>query len=217
MPRRCDHVARLQAILESETLMPNLALPAMSPARIDALSTALSRSKVYLEFGMGGSTVLAARLGVPTVFSVDSSPEWVQHVTSQIGQLPSLTGKVKLLHADLGPIGEWGYPKGAEKISNWPSYYHGPWRTVHAAGLQPDLVLIDGRFRVACFLYSLTQLKAGATILWDDYTNRPEYHSVERYLEPVAHHDQMAVFEVTGQEDLPAVIDSLLSGLYVLD
>ncbi len=166
---------------------------------------------------MGGSTVLAAQMGVPRVFAVDSSPEWVQHVTQQIGQLQPLKGTVKLLHADLGPVGDWGYPKGPEKLVNWHSYYHGPWRVLNEAGEHPDLVLIDGRFRVACFLYSLTQLKPGSTILWDDYTNRPEYHSVEAFLKPSARYDEMAVFHVTGREDLPAVVNSLFSGLYVLD
>lgn len=40
---------------------------------------------------------------------------------------------------------------------------------------------------------------------------------VERFLKPVADYDEMAVFQITGQEDLPAVVDALFSGLYVLD
>lgn len=196
--------------------MSDFALPAMSPARIDALTTALKNASVYLEFGMGGSTVLAARLGVPNVFAVDSSLDWVNHVTSQISRV-NLAGRVKLLHADLGETGEWGYPKSNDRVENWPSYYSGPWRAVRAAGVQPDLVLVDGRFRVACFLYSLLNMKKGGVILWDDYTNRPEYHSVERFLRPVATHDELAVFQVTGEEDFPAVLDALFSGLYVLD
>ena len=101
----------------------------------------------------------------------------------------------------------------------WPAAptHAGPWRAVRAAGVQPDLVLVDGRFRVACFLYSLLHMKAGGVILWDDYTNRPEYHSVERFLKPVAYHDEMAVFQITGQEDLPGAVDALFSGLFVLD
>jgi hypothetical protein len=197
--------------------MPDLAAPAMSPARVDALSTALAHAKFYLEFGMGGSTVLAARVGVPQVIAVDSSPNWVQYVSQQIALLGAMRGDVRLLHADLGPVGDWGYPRGSDKLVNWHAYYHGPWRAVRDTGSQPDLVLIDGRFRVACFLYSLTQLAEGSTILWDDYTNRPEYHSVERFLKPAAHYDEMAEFRVTGRENLPAVVDALFSGLYVLD
>ncbi len=196
--------------------MSDFSLPAMSPARVNALTEALKKAKVYLEFGMGGSTILAARLGVPNVFAVDSSLDWVQHVTGQISKV-NLEGRVKLLHADLGATGDWSYPKTRDHVENWPGYYAGPWRAVRAAGVQPDLVLVDGRFRVACFLYSLLHMKAGGVILWDDYTNRPEYHSVERFLKPVAYHDEMAVFQITGQEDLPGAVDALFSGLFVLD
>jgi hypothetical protein len=194
----------------------NLATPHMSPARVDALSTALQKSKVYLEFGMGGSTVLAARLGVPQVYAVDSSQDWVQLVSKDLSGMQT-TSQVRLLHANLGPTKEWGYPVDNAMIANWPSYYSGPWRVVREAGLQPDLVLVDGRFRVACFLYSMLQMQPGSTLLWDDYTNRSEYHVVERFLKPVAYHDEMAVFEVTGREDRSAIADALFSGLYVLD
>lgn len=194
----------------------NAVTPHMSQARIDALATALQRSTVYLEFGMGGSTVMAAQLGVPQVFSVDSSAEWVERVGQQIRGL-STRSQVRLLHANLGPTKDWGYPVDDAQVVTWPSYYAGPWRAVRQAGLQPDLVLIDGRFRVACFLYSMLHLKPGATVLWDDYAHRPEYHGVERFSRPMARHDDMAIFEVSGREDLPAITDALFAGLYVLD
>nr|MBP7484709.1 hypothetical protein [Aquabacterium sp.] len=106
--------------------MSDFSLPAMSPARVNALTEALKKAKVYLEFGMGGSTILAARLGVPNVFAVDSSLDWVQHVTGQISKV-NLEGRVKLLHADLGATGDWGYPKTRDHVENWPGYYAGPW------------------------------------------------------------------------------------------
>lgn len=196
--------------------MPNIAMPHMSERCISALAEYLKKASTYLEFGMGGSTILAAKIGVPNIFSVDSSQEWVNSVTAQIAQI-SLKGKVQLLYANVGPTGAWGYPLNSDSVINWPAYYSGPWRAVRSAGLQPDLVLVDGRFRVACFLYSLLHLKQGATVLWDDYANRPEYHVVEQFLQPSAYHDEMAVFHIAGTENISGIVDVLFSGLYILD
>ena len=55
---------------------------------------------------------------------------------------------------------------------------HSLWR--HSP-VKPDLVLIDGRFRVACFLHSRLAAEAGTPSLFDDYTNRPQYHLVEEF------------------------------------
>ena len=44
------------------------------------------------------------------------------------------------------------------------------------------MVLIDGRFRVACFLFSLLNAKKDSIIIFDDYMNRSEYHVVEEVL-----------------------------------
>ena len=47
----------------------------------------------------------------------------------------------------------------------------------------PDLIIIDGRFRVACALKSIKYLydKAGYTILLDDYVGRSAYCEIERF------------------------------------
>ena len=196
--------------------MMNLAMPAMSTNRINALIRALKVSNVYLEFGMGGSTVLAAQLGVPNFYAIDSSLQWVRDMTLQLSTIQT-TSNIKLLHVDLGPTGDWGYPIDKKNIENWPNYYSGIWNLVLEAGLQPDLVLIDGRFRVPCFLYSLLHMRIGSVIVFDDYLNRPEYHLVERFVHPVAYHDEMAIFEITGNENMSKIANSLFANLYSID
>ena len=191
-------------------------LPAMSKERVQALTEKLMNSKVYLEFGMGGSTVLAARVGVPYIFSVDSSLEWLDNITTEISTTP-IRSKIKLLHADLGKIGDWGHPIGQEKISNWPSYYSGPWREMQSSGMCADLVLIDGRFRIACFLYSILNLNPGSTIIWDDYLPRPEYHIIESILKPYQYVDSMAIFKITEIPDHRKTISMLFENLYNQD
>jgi hypothetical protein len=193
--------------------MADFQMPYMHEADTNALINALGGADTYLEFGMGGSTTLAARMGVPNVISVDSSKEWVDNIAAQIAQLEP-TGKVLLLHANIGDTRKWGYPIDKNNIDSWPSYYVKPWATVKAYGLDPDLVLIDGRFRVCCFLYSLINLRSGSTILWDDYTDRPEYRLVEKFLAPMEFHDRMAVFKVSESKDTSAIVSSLFENIY---
>ena len=190
-------------------------MPHMPETECNALIQELKRAQTYLEFGMGGSTTLAARIGVPNIISVDSSKEWVDNILLQISQL-ELKGSVQLLHANLGETGDWGYPKNSDGIANWPSYYAGPWIVVRQKKIDPDLILIDGRFRVACFLFSLLNLKAGSTILWDDYLLRPEYHRVEEYLAPEEMHGGMALFRVPDVKDTGAIVTGLFTNLYDL-
>lgn len=194
--------------------MPPFALPHMSPARIDALTEQLRKTRTYLEFGMGGSTTLAAYLGVENIISTDSSVDWINSVSGEIAKTSSASRSIQLLHANLGEIGDWGHPKNNDLIHNWPSYFHGPWKLVHSRQLEPDTILIDGRFRVACFLYSMLNLRTPATILWDDYTPRPEYHVVESLVAPHRYADEMAFFEVPAPLDQRRVLSLLFDNLY---
>ena len=61
----------------------------------------------------------------------------------------------------------------------------------------PDLVLIDGRFRVLCFLTTIKFAPEGCKILFDDYNNRPFYHVVEEFCPKIDTCGRQALFEVS--------------------
>jgi hypothetical protein len=44
-----------------------------------------------------------------------------------------------------------------------------------------DLILIDGRFRVACCLKSFSLISDNCLIIFDDFLNRKQYHIVLDY------------------------------------
>jgi len=185
---------------------------------INVLENRLCACKAYLEFGSGGSTILAARLGVPSIISVDSSAEWVERVSNEIRrEYIKYQGSITVLHADIGSTGDWGYPLDTTKITQWPSYYCGAWKLALDAGINPDLILVDGRFRVACFLLTLVHAKKGSTILFDDYVGRPEYHSVEILIRPICFHDNMAEFFITEYVDASRIMKLFFDYLYKLD
>jgi hypothetical protein len=61
----------------------------------------------------------------------------------------------------------------------------------------PDIVLVDGRFSIACALASIKQMydKIEFEILFDDYKERPCYQVMECFARLDAMHGRMAVFK----------------------
>ena len=142
-------------------------------------------AKVYGEYGCGESTIYVVNNYNCEVMSVDSSKEWKNNVLKKCKD----KSKLKLHYSDIGTIGAWGYPINYNKSENFSDYTDWLWQQ----DAQPDVVLIDGRFRVCCFLTSLLNAKPGTKIIFDDY-QREEYHFVERFIQPVNVNKRQALF-----------------------
>jgi hypothetical protein len=163
----------------------------------------LRAASSYLEFGSGGSTVLASRLGVKTL-SVESDRYFARQVRAK-----AAPGPVTVLAPDIGVTKEWGQPvfkrPTAARLRRWRGYVFSPFEALDRAGERfPDLVLIDGRFRVACALESARraqELALPLTIFFDDYAERPHYQVIERFLGKPKLVGRAAIFEI--QRDSP--------------
>lgn len=68
--------------------------------------------------------------------------------------------------------------------------------------IKDDLLAIDGRFRVQCFLYSLINADEGTILLFDDYCDRPYYHIVEEIIEPEADDERMSKFVKSSKANI---------------
>lgn len=196
--------------------MSDILKPFMSDEKIKLLSNSLDRASHYLEYGMGGSTLLAAEKSLISIVSIDTSEEWISKVKASL-ENSKITANIRLLYVNLGMTLVWGYPVDELEVKNWPQYYASPWIEYKNSDSSPDLILIDGRFRSPCFLYSIIHCKAGTRILWDDYLNRPEYHFVERVLPPQGIIDDMAIFTVNENIDVQLASVLLFGNLFNLD
>lgn len=145
-----------------------------------------------LEYGSGGSTAFAAEQVGRTVFSIESDLEWVRMMQRWFLHEPP-KGSIQLHHVNIGPTKEWGLPKDTSRLLHYIDYPMSVWQRPDL--VHPDVVLIDGRFRVACFVATLMHIRRPTTILFDDYTDRPHYHIVEELLAPAKTVGRMAVFE----------------------
>lgn len=151
-----------------------------------------STPKSIVEYGSGGSTILAAEQSGTTVFSTESDRDWCKKMEDWFHHNPP-KGKVFMTHVDIGQTKEWGHPVDNSKILHFINYPMSIWQ--HPALIHPDVVLIDGRFRVACFVATLMHINRPTTILFDDYSDRPRYHVVEEFCKPTRHVGRMAIFE----------------------
>jgi hypothetical protein len=153
--------------------------------------------RFYLEYGSEGSTVMAARLNKPFI-SVETDKYFLKAVRKKIGPLMA---QQRLIHADIGLTGFWGSPMrgknpSAHRLRKWNAYPGKPWRFISGEDM-PDLVLIDGRFRVAATLTCCMNLRnhPAAKILVDDYLDRPEYHVIASHAVLEQTVGRMAVFQ----------------------
>jgi hypothetical protein len=176
-------------------LRPTDAAPALTlpPAEAEALRRAYGAAEVILEYGSGGSTLVAAELPGRTVLSVESDPEWARMVARHAAAVRRAE-QVVVRHVDIGPVRRWGAPSSRRHAHLFHRYPLAIWSDPDFR--HPDVVLIDGRFRPACFVTVAFKIERPVTVLFDDYLTRPRYAEVERLGKPVEIVGRMARFEL---------------------
>ena len=171
--------------------------------------SAVKTAKVYAEYGVGKSSIWVLQNTTAKILAVDTSEHWINHVRTEA----NAADRFDVDWVDLGAIGWAGRPNNFERRSQFTDYIQSVW----SRGAEPDLVLVDGRFRVACFLYSLAKAKPGCTILFDDYTNRPKYHLVEEFIKPTGFCGRQGHFNVPETLDREAILAEADRFSYVMD
>lgn len=169
----------------------------MPDEAVAAVTEAYRASGAILEYGSGGSTFLALEGGARHVMTVESDRAWADEIRDRLSQHYDPT-RFHIHHADIGRTRAWGYSAEPERSADYHRYalsvWDQPW-FVH-----PDTVLIDGRFRTACFVATMLRCTRPVTVLFDDYLRRDYYHWVEAYFPRAAMHGRMARFNVEPRQ-----------------
>lgn len=151
-------------------------------------------ARVILEYGSGGTTRIAAQMPGKLIFSVETDPVWAMELQRELDEAETAS-PVTVYHSDIGETGKWGRPILTEES----------WRSFHRSVLDiwqepffrpPDVVLIDGRMRMACLAAVILCTDKPVTVLFDDYVDRPMYQLVENVIKPVDLTGRMARFEI---------------------
>jgi protein O-GlcNAc transferase len=182
------------------TTRPKLTFP---PQVARLVKEYYSTHDCILEYGSGGSTVLASEMPGKIIVTVESDPDWALMIKQYIDHNNTTRSIPKILHADIGKTGMWGYPTDRKQWKKYKNYSLKPW--VGKDTFDPDLILIDGRFRAACFLASAISIQKDTIILFDDYANRCDrFHKYTSIVsEPIRMVDRMAIFYVKKQSLSP--------------
>jgi hypothetical protein len=151
----------------------------------------------YFEYGVGASTLWILENTNAKIVAVDSDKRWIKNIKSLLSK--KNFSRIKFLYCNIGPIKSWGYPENYKKYKNFKFYPNLIW---NYKKLKPNVVLIDGRFRVASFLTTLKESRHGTKIIFDDYKSRPQYHVVEKIIKPKKKYFDQALFVVPEKKKM---------------
>lgn len=163
----------------------------MTTKEFALLNEHLKYAKSYLEWGAGQSTLSALRRpNIETIVTIESSlPFWERF--SDEYNVPE-DPRFHLQSVFIGQTRDWGYPINTKHSHLWPNYALAPFQKKH----NYDLVLIDGRFRVACGLACFLSLSSACQILVHDFWDRPHYHILTKFFTVKQRVDNFAVLIV---------------------
>ncbi len=168
-------------------------IPFMSPGERDLFRKYLNNAVHYWEFGGGGSTAWASTTNtIKSIVTIESDKNYAAKLKGDFKN-------ADIRWIDIGPTGAWGAPSDTSKVGVW-NLYPNSWLT---KSNEPDMVLIDGRFRVACALTVLT--KSDTTnnpyVLIHDFNNRPEYHCILLFYKVIETVDTLVVLQKKDSYD----------------
>lgn len=146
----------------------------------------LGKSNFYLEYGSGSSTILAERKK-KNILSVECDKGFYLYMRK-------LSKNIKF--KNIGYTDYYGHPIGANEpiIFNVRKYFisnkakkmcYEPLIYLNKNRIIPDLILIDGRYRVLCALYLyrflINKKKHNFNLIIDDYKHRYRYHILSKF------------------------------------
>ena len=177
-------------------------VPVMSAAELSLFHSVVRHARGYVEFGAGGSTVVAVQIGNGFVLSTDSMQEWIDAVCRECAGA-GLATVPEMILADIGPVGALGFPSDPARREQWRCYHELCWTLPRAS--QAQFYMVDGRFRVACAMQVLLRAPAGALMAVHDFASREPYHVVRRFAREIASAEDLSVFIVEQERDVPGI------------
>ena len=172
---------------------PRLTMP---EAEAERLRAAYAAAASIVEYGSGGSTVMAAEMPGKTILSVESDRAWAAMMRRWFLDNPPAEGSsVDVFWSDIGPTKDWGHPVDARAWRRFARYPLEIWQGPEPPA--PDVVLVDGRFRTGCAMAAALHTARPIALFIDDYAGRPAYHIVERWLGRPRLTGRLAEFAVT--------------------
>jgi len=165
-----------------------------SELEVEFIQAKLYRAKNYLEYGSGASTMMASKFKGLKTISIETDPDYILYLRDELPSNYLERTKSEIIHIDIGPVGEWGWPIEPQSSQKFNSYNFAVWRYLREIQFKPDLILLDGRFRVSTLVSSIIN-SPNTLILFDDYFDRAHYKIVENLIQPHKEVGRIGVFK----------------------
>lgn len=152
----------------------------------------MSPSATYFEWGSGFTTVASNNMGV-RMTSIEGSKQWYDSMirSNKFKETTNLT------YVDIGYTGDFSWPKDRTKGTRYiEAIRDKPWH---------DVVLVDGRFRVACALAAFDRTNQ---VLVHDF-ERKHYHLLLKVYKKVEERDTLALLAPNQSVDIQYVRELL--------
>ena len=161
--------------------------PLLHEKAIDYWEPSVTNSVHYLEYGMGGSTIRASEVCRGEVTTVETSPKFynkIRHLIDDNVNVHCMDWECKAL----------GYPKQELNETDIKDYVYRPFNT----NIKYDVVLVDGRFRMACLMGVFNESQSKIIMLDDSY--RKAYKPLLEIIPPTKRLGNMAIWENNTQK-----------------
>ena len=168
----------------------------------------LDNSKIYFEYGSGGSTYQASiRNNIIKIYSVESDKEWLNILQKKI-----TSNNVTYFYNEMNTKpSTWGYPGPNSTHIQHINYSNYIRNLTLEEQNSVDLILIDGRFRVACCLKCFDIINEDCFIIFDDFLNRPQYHVVLDYYDIIEKTDDNRMVILKKKKNIDAIPKEVIS------
>lgn len=164
-----------------------------SGSALAALDNHISSSEAVLQYGCGAVTRDICEMDeIKYIFSVESDKAVADSIYDSLNH----KDKLRLMFVDIGSLDADGMPESSNRFASYHQYMIFPWALADKYDVLPKLVIVDGHFKVASFLYSLICAPQGSTILFNDFFCNEGYEVAREYALLEERHGDMAEFTV---------------------
>jgi hypothetical protein len=149
---------------------------------LTAFLSFLTEDTIYFETGSGCSSVIAKYYAKKT-YAVEGCIKYYK-----IGIENGL--KDVIIFNDLKPDDQnWSFPGKNSNLDDWKKYFQSYKKEYNA-----DVILIDGRFKVATAMDIFDKIRDDTIVLIHEYFERPSYFILEEYYDYIYHWGRLYAF-----------------------
>ena len=187
--RKESTLPRLKDIFQKMTFEQRLPLPEkikckphLKGIELIAFLSLLTKNTIFFETGSGCSSVIA-KYFAKKAYAIEGCKHFYEY-----GINNGL--KDNLIFKDLKPDNPiWSYPGKNSNLNDYINYF-----TSYKKEYNADVILIDGRFKIATAMDIFNKIRNDTIILLHEYNFRPQYYIIEKYYKYIYHWGSLFAF-----------------------